>query len=131
MAFDNVTLFEVHLDGAQFGPATTSDRDDEGRSERPAAPRRDSETRSGKSAPVTAAEPSAESTDDGGSGRNRVVALVAASVVLSVIATVVAKRLASRGDPDLDVDSPENAESEPYTSEGGSPVAGPSAPRDQ
>lgn len=131
MVFDTVTLFEVHLDGAQFGPATTADRDDEDRLKRPAAPRRDSDSSSGKPRHVTAVEPPAESADDGGSGLGRFAKFAVVGVVLSVVAALVVKRLASRGDPDFDVESPDTVENEPYTSGEGGPVAGPSTARDE
>ena len=97
MVFENVTLFEVHLDDAQFsadaGLAADADAsDDDRRVDDEAAPRVD-DVAVDEGAPT-----------EGSSGRGRFVRLAAASVVVSVVATVVARRIAGRGDDPVEVD---------------------------
>lgn len=77
MALDTVTVFELHFDGAQFGPR-----------ELPGADSATEET-------VTAG-PEAET--EAASGRSHVLALVTLSVGFSVVATIVARRLAGDGE---------------------------------
>jgi len=77
MAFDKLTLFELHFDGAQFGPRAIGATD-----ETDAEPTDVTET--------------ADEIDESAAGRGgarRVLALVGASVLLSVVATFVVRRL--------------------------------------
>ncbi|QPV62055.1 hypothetical protein I7X12_15050 [Halosimplex litoreum] len=96
MVFENVTLFEVHLDDAQFSS-------DAGRSDGRRADAVDDEAVVDAEA-VADAEPADGRATDSPSGRGRFVKLAAASVVLSVVATVVARRVAGRGDESVEVD---------------------------
>jgi hypothetical protein len=100
MVLENVTLFEVHLDDAQFSA-------DAGGSDGRGA---DSDARrAGDGVAVADAAAGTESVDAGevapeSSGRGRVLKLAAASVALGVVATVVARRVAGRGDESVEVD---------------------------
>ncbi|WP_436931346.1 hypothetical protein [Halosimplex halobium] len=81
MVFENLTLFEVHLDDAQFG--TDAGRSDE------------------RDADVALPEPDSDDdreTADSSGGRGRFVKLAVASVVVSVAATLVARRVAGGDD---------------------------------
>jgi len=117
MVFENVTLFEVHLDDAQFTA-------DAGRSDGRGADADDRRVGDGAVADdaVVETEPAADGETGAASGRGRFVRLAAASVVVSVAATVVARRIVGRGgdpvevdlEPDRTVDdSGAGAESEP------------------
>lgn len=79
---EKLTLFEFHLDGAQFGPRSLTDEAVEESTE-------DDET--------------AEST-----GGNRVLRLVAASILVSLIATAIARRFAGNDEDELVVDDGED-----------------------
>jgi hypothetical protein len=96
MVLENVTLFEVHLDDAQFtADAGGSDRSEGVRAE---DVRVDDEAVDDSEA-VEGAETGGES-----SGRGGFLRLAAASVALSLVATVVARRVAGRGDDPVEVD---------------------------
>lgn len=129
MVFENVTLFEVHLDGAQFGWGTGRSTDDR-RTESTDV------TRRGAGGPTvgTGSGVADDSADDEGSGRGRVAKLAVAIVLVSVVATVVARRLARRTDPEFGVDSPDDVEPESYATDAtgrSGHAAGPSAAGDQ
>jgi hypothetical protein len=96
MVFENVTLFEVHLDDAQFGA-------DAGRSD---GRRADADGRRAvvDAGAVADTEPADGHETESPSGRGRFVKLAAASVVASVVATVVARRVGDRGDDSVEVD---------------------------
>jgi len=103
MVFENVTLFEVHLDDAQFS-ADAGGADDGAESdahERRAAPVDDRRVEE-RGADDAAAVDESESPERS-SGRGRFVKLAAASVVVSVVATVVARRIAGRGEDPIEV----------------------------
>lgn len=81
MAIEKLTLFELHFDGAQFGPR-----------------RLDTDTSVGDETPVETDSPElAEETDSQEqaeeTGGRRFLALATASVVLAVGATLIARRL--------------------------------------
>ncbi|WP_415378501.1 hypothetical protein [Halosimplex sp. TS25] len=124
MVFENVTLFEVHLDDAQFGPGAGRASDD-ARDEAVDAVRRDADER------ATGSEP----TDEEGSGRSRIAKLAVASVVVSVVATLAARRLTGRDDePAFDAGDADEVEPAPYTPETtdeGEPAASSAAARDE
>ncbi|MFC7140103.1 hypothetical protein ACFQMA_09685 [Halosimplex aquaticum] len=129
MVFENVTLFEVHLDDAQFGPRDA--RPDDARGGSDEAARRDADGRGAE----TGSGADSESTDGTGSGRGRFAKLAVASVVVSVVATVAARRLAGRGaDPEFDADGLDDVQPAPSaaeTAEETDRVAGPSGARDE
>ncbi|WP_436923391.1 hypothetical protein [Halosimplex amylolyticum] len=128
MVFENVTLFEVHLDDAQFGPRDGRSGDDS-RSESVAVERSDA------GEPEVGTDSGGEASADAeGSGRGRFAKLAVASVVVSVVATVVARRLAGRGDDsEFDERGGDEFESGQYgaeTADETEPVAGPSGAGD-
>jgi hypothetical protein len=84
MVFENLTLFELHLEDAQFGPTSLPDLD-----------------------AVESAEESGEEPDQtaAGGSRRRGLALLLASVAVSLVATVVARRLAGADDADEEADA--------------------------
>jgi hypothetical protein len=98
MVFENLTLFELHVEDAQFGPTTLPD------GEQATA---ESETD----------EAPDETTDTGrreGGARRRVLLLAVASVAVSVAATALARRLA--GADESASEAPTVAERPPETS---------------
>ncbi|ELZ26339.1 hypothetical protein C475_09122 [Halosimplex carlsbadense 2-9-1] len=99
MVFENVTLFEVHLDDARFSADT-------GRSDGRRAEADDRHAGDETVADDGAVETETAGGDEttGSSGRGRFVKLAAASVVVSAVATVVARRVAGRGDDPVAVD---------------------------
>ncbi|WP_136690111.1 hypothetical protein [Halorhabdus amylolytica] len=90
MVFENLTLFEVHLEDATFSP-TQILGEGEADDERPAG----SDDRA-------AANEHEEPTD--GNGWGRVLALVVASLVVSV---VIRKLVGDAEEPEVDIDAPE------------------------
>ncbi|MFB6170952.1 MAG: hypothetical protein ABEJ23_00340 [Haloarculaceae archaeon] len=75
MAFDHVTFFELHFDGAQFGPRALPGTEDD-----------------------ADANADADDREAAPARRGRRVALVAFSVAVSVAAAVAARRMARRGE---------------------------------
>lgn len=93
MVFENLTIFEVHLEDAQFGPESM------GESEEPEA----SETNAKVSDEV------ADSEDEGGVPVKR---LIVASVLVSIVATVAARRLFGDDEPEVEIDTADESERE-------------------
>lgn len=98
MVFENVTLFEVHLDDARFdaraGGVDGSDADPAEAVEDRAHEERVDDERAAES----------ETAEASAGGRGRVAKLILASVVVSVAATVVARRFAGGDDDPVAVD---------------------------
>lgn len=107
MVFENVTLFEVHLDDARF--SADADRPDGRGANTDARRDRADGRRAVDEAVADDAAAETEPADSGAvadepNGRGRFVKLAAASVVVSVVATVVARRVAGRDDDPVEVD---------------------------
>ncbi|WP_436906925.1 hypothetical protein [Halosimplex marinum] len=104
MVLENVTLFEVHLDDAQFtaDAGRADDRDDAGERDRPTAADAERVADVERVGDAEAAE--REGSAEGSSGPGRFLKLTAASVAVSVLATVVARRIAGRDDDPVAVD---------------------------
>lgn len=88
---EKISLFELHFDGATFGPTSSAESPSEG----------------------TVAEeeiPAAEAAAKSGGGRGRkVVGLVVASIVVSVVVSAIARRLVGDdGFEAIDVDGDED-----------------------
>ncbi|WP_135665253.1 hypothetical protein [Halorhabdus rudnickae] len=92
MVFENLTLFEVHLEDATFSPTQSLG---EGTDDERSAGGDDQSTADEHEAP----------TD--GAGVGRVLALVVASVVASIVVTVVIRQLVGDEEPEVDIDAPE------------------------
>lgn len=73
MAFDDVTLFELHIDGAQFGPGESPGAERTSEGARDAEPERSG-------------------------GRGRALALVALSIGVSLVVATAARRIAGDGE---------------------------------
>lgn len=83
MVLDKLTLFELHFDDAQFGPARMTTGGDDA-DETAATPELEDET--SEDAPAT-------ETESGDGGMGRALALAGFSVLLSVAVTLLARRL--------------------------------------
>jgi len=94
MVFENLTIFEVHLEDAQFGPETMGESEEP----EPGEPK------------AQAIDEPAEGEDEGGVPIGR---LIVASVIVSIVATVVARRLLGGDEePEVEIDAPEESERE-------------------
>ncbi|MFB6201733.1 MAG: hypothetical protein ABEI98_06955 [Halorhabdus sp.] len=86
MVFDKLTLFEVHLEDAAFGPNAARDRSE------------------------TDDEPTVEAASSDSSGIS-IGRLVVASVVLSVAVSILARKLVGDEDePEVAIDAPEETD---------------------